>query len=156
MSDALNLLDSSIDELADLEKFTPIPAGSHKLRLNWSFPDDDTRVVVQLTMTVVETLEMANSSEQAPEPGKAVNMWFYLQNKDGTPIISEKSGKPMTFGQGQLKEILAVLAPVFGGATNREIISNSEGAEVVATLGVRSDKNDPDKKNNTIKAMVLP
>lgn len=155
MSDAFNLLDSSIDELADLERFTPIPAGSHKLRLNWTYPEDDTRVVVALTMTVIETLEMANSSEQPPEPGKTSNMRFYLQNKDGTPIISEKTGKPNTFGQGQLKELLAVLKPVFGGDTNRETLANSEGAEVIATLKVKANAKDPDQKNNEIKALVV-
>lgn len=157
MSDinALDLLDSSIDELADLERFTPIPAGTHKLRLEWSFPEHDTQVVVQLKLTVVETLEMANSSELVPEPGKSGNIRFPLQNKDGTPIVSAKTGKPMTMGQGQLKEVVAVLQPTFGGGTLREVIDNSQGAEVVATLKVRKSKDDPDVQFNELKAILV-
>lgn len=155
MSDMnLDLLDSSIDELADLERFTPIPAGVHKLRLQWSYPEHDTDIVVQLKMEVVETLEMANSSEAVPEPGKTANIRFPLQRKDGTPIIA-KSGKPNTFGQGQLKEVVAVLQPHFGGATLREVIDNSQGAEVIATLKVRPMKDDPDSKFNEIKAILV-
>lgn len=155
MSESFNLLDSSIDELADLEKFTPIPAGTHKLMFNWSKPDDDERVIVALKMTVVETLEMANSSEPAPEPGKTSNMRFALCMKDGSPLISEKTGKANTFGQGQLKEILLALQPTFGGATLQEVMDNSEGAEVVATLTVRTNPKDPDQKNNNIKALLV-
>lgn len=154
MTDILNLLDSTIDELADLEKFSPIPAGTHKLRLQWSYPEHETQVVVQLKLEVVETLEMANSSEPVPEPGKSANIRFPLQNKDGTPIIA-KSGKPNTFGQGQLKEVVAVLAPHFGGGTLREVIDNSQGAEVVATLKTRAMKDDPDSKFNEIKAILV-
>lgn len=153
MSESFNLLDSSIDELADLEKFTPIPGGTHKLTLNWSYPEHDTQVIVQLKLTVVETIEMANSSEQVPEPGKTGNIRFPICMKDGSPIIAE-SGKENKFGQGQLKEIVAVLQPVYGGATTREVLENSEGAEVIATLKVRASKNDPDQKFNEIKAMI--
>lgn len=153
--DILNLLDSSVEELADLEKFTPIPAGSHRVRLDWSFPEHETDVVVQLKLTVVETLEMASSAEQAPEPGKSGNIRFPLQRKDGTPIISQKSGKPMTMGQGQLKEVIAVLQPTFGGSTVKEVIDNSQGAEVVATLKVRKNPNDPDQQFNEIKAILV-
>jgi len=154
MTDMLNLLDSSIDELADLEKFTPIPAGSHRVRLEWTFPEHETDVVVQLKLTVVETLEMANSAEEAPEPGKSGNIRFALQRKDGSPILTQ-SGKVNTFGQGQLKEVIQVLQPVFGGSTTREVIENSQGAEVVAMLKVRASKNDPDSKFNEIKALIV-
>jgi hypothetical protein len=154
MTDFFNLLDSSVDDLADLEKFTPIPAGSHRLRLEWSFPEHDTDVVVQLKLTVVETLEMANSAEETPEPGKTGNIRFALQKKDGTPLL-DKNGKPNTFGQGQLKEVIAVLQPTFGGATVREVIDASQGAEVVCTLKVRASKNDPDAKFNEIKALLV-
>lgn len=154
MSESFSLLDSSIDELADLEKFTPIPAGTHKLTFNWSKPDDEEKVIVALKMTVVETLEMANSSEPEPEPGKTSNMRFTLSMKDGSPVMSQ-SGKPNLFGQGQLKEILLALQPVFGGATLQEVMDNSEGAEVIATLKVRPSKNDPDNKFNEIKAILV-
>ena len=152
--DMLNLLDSSIDELADLEKFTPIPAGNHRLRLDWSFPEHETDVIVQLKLTVIETLEMASSAEAVPEPGKTGNIRFALQRKDGSPIMTT-AGKPNTFGQGQLKEIITVLAQTFGGNTTREVIENSDGAEVVATLRVRASKNDPDSKFNEIKALLV-
>ena len=48
-----------------------------------------------------------------------------------------------------------MLAPTFGGDTTREVIENSQGAEVVATLKVRASKNDPDSKFNEIKALLI-
>jgi hypothetical protein len=154
MSEAFNLLDSSVDDLADLEKFTPIPAGTHMLRYNWSFPEHDEQVIVQLKLTVVETLEMANSSEPHPEPGKTGNIRFPICMKDGSPIIA-LSGKENTFGQGQLKEIISVLKGTYGGETTREVIMNSEGAEIATTLKVRASKNDPDQKFNEIKCLLV-
>lgn len=156
MSDIMNLLDSSLDNLADLEKFTPIPAGTYLLGISFNEVDDEEKVIVGVKLTVKETLEMANSREAEPEPGKETTIRCPIQMKDGSPIISQKTGKPVTFGQGLLKEILNVLQPVMGGESPREIMTNSDGAEVVATLTVRKSKEDPDMLFNGIKALALP
>jgi len=145
MSDVnFDLLDSSIDELADLESFSPIPAGTHRLSISWDTKEVNGKPGVSLKMKVLETLEMANSAEEAPEPGKESDILFLLLKDDGTPN---------TVGQGQLKEVISALREVHGGDTTKEVMENTEGAEVVATLKVRANKKDPDQKFNQIKAL---
>lgn len=141
-----SLLDNSVEELADLKKFTPIPAGSFVLGIDWEIKDINSIPAVILKMAVKETLELANQNEEAPEPGKTSNITFFLKDKEGGAN---------EMGQGQLKEILKVLQPVFGGETIREMIENSKGGEITATLTVRKDKNDPEKAYNGIKAVAV-
>lgn len=153
MSDILNLLDSTIDDLADLEKFSPIPEGTHKLQFEFKETDSDDFLEIRMSMKVLETVEMKDKNAEHPEPGKESSMLFRLANKDGTPIITEK-GKLMTLGQGQLKEILLAIQPTFGGNTLKEIMNNANGGSAFFTLGVRANSKDPDQKFNTVKAVV--
>jgi hypothetical protein len=146
MSDVnFDLLDSSIDELADLESFSPIPAGTHRLSISWDTKEVNGKPGVVMGMTVLDTVEMADSSETPPEPGKKADILFLLLKDDGSPN---------TVGQGQLKEVINALREVHGGDSVKEVMEASEGAEVVATLKVRANKNDPDQKFNNIKALV--
>jgi hypothetical protein len=155
MSELLNLLDSTIDDLADLEKFTPVPAGTHKFQIEFKETDSEDYIEIRMGLKVLETIEMKDKSQEPPEPGKETSQLFRLANKDGTPIVSEKTGKAMTFGQGQLKEILVQLQPTFGGSTLKEVMENANGGTVIATVGVRPNKNDPDQLFNTIRAVMV-
>lgn len=151
MSDIFDLLDESLDNLADLEKFEPFPAGSHQVELSFKTEEHNSLPVVRMGMKMVETLELANSTDVAPEPGKSVGISFFLKykDKDTQAIVPNK------VGQGQLKEILSVLKETFGGENPREIMAAAEGANVAVTLKVRPDKNDADIKYNTLKAITV-
>lgn len=159
MTDLMNLLDATLEDLADLKKFTPFPNGSFRTQIKWEFPEDDEVVVVALKLKNLENLEVPGVAEEdLPEVGKEATFWMRLQNKDGTPLLWA-DGTPNTQDQGRLKEILSVLAPIFnpdGTLTVRELIQASEGAEVLVTLKVKPSKKDPDVKFNEIKQMVLP
>lgn len=147
MSDVnFDLLDGSIDELADLEAFSPIPAGTHKVSIKWDTKAINEKPAVTMKMTVLETIEMASSTEEPPEAGKEADMAF---------ILTKDDGEPNTMGQGQLKEILSTLRETFGGDTGRETMEASDGAEVMVTLKVRASKNDPDQKFNGIKKLWI-
>ena len=153
MSDLLNLLDSTVDDLADLEKFTPVPAGTHKFQIEFKKTDSTEFLEIRMGLKVTETIEMKDSSQEPPEPGKETSQLFRLANADGSPIQGN-NGKIMTFGQGQLKEVLLQLQPVFGGNTLQEVMDNANGGTVIAAVGIRPNKNDPDQLFNTIKAIV--
>jgi len=140
MSDVnFDLLDDSIDELADLQAFEPIPAGTHALAITWDTKDINGKPAVIMGLKVLETLEMADSSQEPPEVGKTSDIAFLLLKDDGTPN---------TMGQGQFKEIISVLAEHCGGETARQTMEESEGAEIVGTLKIRVDKKDDTKKYN--------
>lgn len=156
--DLMNLLDSTIEELADLQKFEPLPKGSYRLSVNWTLPEDDEYVIVQMKLTMLEVLQIPgiDDPEQYPAVGKAATFYMRLQRKDGEPMVW-KDGTPNTQDQGRFKEVLLALAPVFnpdGSLSNRQMMEASEGAEVVATLGVRASKKDPDSKFNEIKLIA--
>lgn len=142
-----DLLDGTIDDLADLKAFEPLPKGSYLLAIKWSRKDINDMPALILDMSVIEVLELVDNSKEPPATGATTNIAFILKKKDGgRNEVSE----------GQLKEIVKVLAPVVGGATIGEIITNSEGAQIVATIGIRTSKDDPDKKYNIIKSCAMP
>lgn len=158
MTDLLNLLDATLDDLADLKKFEPFPAGAYKFQMNWEYPEDDELVIVRLDLKLLECLEVPGIAEEAlPQPGKVATFWMRIQYKDGRPLLWD-DGQPNDQDQGRLKEILKVMAPVFnpdGALTNRELIEASQGAEILATLKVKSSKKDKDVKFNEIKELAL-
>lgn len=151
MSDIFDLLDESLDNLADLEKFEPFPGGSHSVNLAFKEENLNQMPAVRMEMTMVETLELANSTDVMPEPGKKVAILYMLKYKDK----QTQEIVPNKVGQGQLKEILNVLKEQFGGSSPREIMAASEGANVAMTLKVRASKDDPDMKFNTVKAVAI-
>lgn len=152
-----SLLDLKLEDLADLQKFEPLPVGSYRLSVKWDTPDNDEYVVVQLKLSNLECLDVPGVDEEnLPATGKAATFNMRLQRKDGEPMVWQ-DGTANTQDQGRFKEVLLALAPVFnpdGTLTNREMMEASEGAEVVATLGVRASKADKDSKFNFIKLIA--
>jgi hypothetical protein len=151
MSDIFDLLDESLDNLSDLEKFEPIPAGAHLATLAFHKEDSNGLPVVVMGLTLVETLELANSTDAMPEPGKKINLKYFLKMKDK----QTQEVVPNKIGQGQLKEILRVLQETAGGTSPNEVMVAAEGMQVAVTLKVRASKDDVDIKFNTIKAITV-
>ena len=151
MSDIFDLLDESLDNLSDLEKFEPFPAGAHLATVGFHKEDNNGLPVVVMGLTLVETLELANSTDAMPEPGKKINLKYFLRFKDK----QTQEIVPNKIGQGQLKEILRVLQEAAGGTSPKEIMEAAEGMQIAVTLKVRPSKDDPDVKFNTVKAVAL-
>lgn len=158
MTDLLNLLDANLEDLADLQKFQPFPAGSYKQQISWEIPEDDEVVIVVFKLKNMECLEVPGVEEaDMPAVGKEATFWMRLQKKNGENLTWD-DGSANTQDQGRFKEILAVLAPVFnpdGTLSNRQLMEASEGATVLTTLKVKASKKDKDVKFNEIKTLVL-
>lgn len=146
-----DLLDLELEELADLEKFEPAPKGSYSCQLTWERKEINEQPAVIAKFKILEVLELSNTTDVAPEPGRSVDIAMTLtrKDKDTGDIVAN------TIGQGQLKEILSVLAPEVGGTKPAEIMENSNGSTVAVTFGQRKNKNDPDQVFNTLKSIVL-
>ena len=142
-----DLLDGTLDDLADIPAFKPFPIGAHKLKLNFAIKPVGGVSAIELKMTIVESVELKDPEQEAPKPGDNSNVLFMLKNKDGTPN---------ELAQGQFKNLMATLAPAFPEATNnREIMTAAEGIEVLGSTGQRVDKNDKTKVYTTLENVVL-
>jgi hypothetical protein len=134
--DLSNILDSTLDDLADMPSITPFPNGAHKVKLG--FKIDDKKVSVQMTMTYIEALELADPTSVAPAPDDKNTIFFNLKKKDGSPN---------DYAQGALKEVLKVLSPAFPGST-RETLTAAEGVEVAAVTKIRVGKGEYEGKDS--------
>ena len=131
-----NILDMTLEDLNDMPSITPFPNGAHKVKLG--FKIDDKKVAVQMTMTYIEALELADPTSVSPAPEDKNTIFFNLKKKDGTAN---------DYAQGALKEVLKVLAPVFPGNT-RETLTAAEGVEVAVVTKVRVGKGEYEGKDS--------
>ena len=149
-----NLLDGTLDDLADAPEFKPYPLGAHKIVMKWETKQlDDKKMagkkntMVSLKMKALETVETPAGSDEVCSPGQEENIGFFL--------VHHSSPKAMEIGQGAFKEIMKSLAAHYGAKSNRELMADSEGAEALVTTGHRTDKTDKTKKYTTLEKLMI-
>lgn len=127
-----DLLDGTLDDLADLPEFGIYPVGAHKVKLHWDLNKEINKVkYVSLEFTGIETVELPAGSEASPiSKDQKANTLFDLKNE---------------WGQGAFKAVMASLAAHYGSKSNRELCKESEGAEALITVKHRKDKKDTTK-----------
>lgn len=137
MSDLDNLLDCTLDDLADLPSFKPFPAGAHRVTLSLETDDISKRMkkpCVEANLTLIETVELAdpNTPEgEVSKEGDTANTLFMLDNE---------------FGQGALKAIAKPLGEALGCSSLREVVEQSKDVECLVITKIQVDKKDSDKK----------
>ena len=149
-----SLLDNTLDDLADAPEFKPYPLGVHKVVINWETKQlDDNKMagkkntIVTLKMKALETIETPAGSEEVCSPGQEENIGFFL--------VHHSSPKAMEIGQGAFKEVMKSLAAHYGAKSNRELMAESAGAEVLVTTGLRKDKTDASKKYTKLEKLMV-
>lgn len=140
------LLDSTLDELADLPEFKNFPAGAYNgtIELQVKKMGDNTGVELKFTnQEVVELSDAATPEADIPAPTATTSVGFLLNNE---------------FGQGAFKEVLKSLKEGLNlaeGTSNREIMEAAKGASVMCVFTLRKDKNDAEKKYQGLKKLVV-
>lgn len=154
-----SLLDGTLDDLADAPEFKPYPLGVHKVVITWKTEQlDDKKMtgpdgkpkkntLISLTMKALETIETPAGSEEVCSPGQEENIGFFL--------VHHSSPKAMEIGQGAFKEVMKSLAGHYGPKSNRELMAESAGAEVLVTTGLRTDKTDKTKKYTKLEKLMV-
>lgn len=132
-----NILDQTLDDLADMPSISLFPNGAHKVTME--FKVDPVKASVMATMTYIEPLELSDPTSGTPAAGDKNSVFFNLKKKDGTPN---------TYAQGALKELLKPLQATFGGATTTEILEASKGAEVAVVTKIRVGKGEYEGRDN--------
>lgn len=138
----MSLLDSTLDDLNDLPEYKVFPPGAHRCTIAWEEKEINKHPAIELRLTAIATEELADPTETPLSEGDESSVAFMLDNE---------------FGVGNFKAVLKPLAAHFGleGATNREIVEASQGAEVLVVTKLRADKNDPEKKYLSIKNLAV-
>lgn len=134
-----SLLDSSIDDLADMPAFAVLPAGVFRVALSFEQKEVNKHPSVEMKLVVREVVEMADTSEAPPAVGDESGMLFMLDNE---------------FGQGSLKEIVKPLAAATGGSSLREVLDGAKGMEVQVVSKPRWNKDKSQRYTNITKVIV--
>jgi hypothetical protein len=140
-----SLLDSTLDDLADMPEFKSLKDGHHRVSIHFEIiPEfkmkEGPTPVVKAKVKLLETIELADPTQVVDEVGTESETIYNLTNE---------------FGQGQLKEILKPLGAHFGVSGIKQTLEAAEGAEVFVTTKSRTDKNDTTKKYFGIKTLSI-
>jgi len=152
MSDIDTLLDGTLDDLADVPEFKPFPVGTHKCSIKWEIKEVNKNKTPIMHIKAIETVELSEPESETNQPvknGDTTNVMYSFKKKDG---------EPNELGQGQFKEIMKSLAAHYGAKSNRELMDESTGAEVLITTKVRTnsqDKNDIKRYTDVVAMQVI-
>ena len=136
-----SILDSSIDDLADLPEFGIYPSGVHRVIINWESKEVNKHPSMEMKMKLIETVELANPAEDQPvAAGTESSALFMLDNE---------------FGQGAFKQIMKVLASACCTNKISETVDASQGMEVQVVVAVKPDKKDPTTMRMNVRKVIL-
>jgi len=137
--DINSILDSQLDDLADMPEFGTYPAGSHKVTIKWEQKVVNSHPSIELAMVAIETLELANPTDTPLAAGAQGSVLFMLDNE---------------FGQGALKALLKPLAIETSESSISGIIAASNGMEVTVVTNVRQSRDKTQSYTNVKKLLV--
>jgi hypothetical protein len=130
-----SLLDANLDDLADLPEFKPFNVGTHRATFKWEEKMVGEHPALVVNLTLLETLEQANAEDAPQEAGAETDVSYMLDNE---------------YGVGNMKELLKQLNTTFGFTNNRDILNAVQGAEVVVTTNIRTNKDKTQKYTNIV------
>lgn len=140
MSDLDNLLDSTLDNLADLPEFSIYPAGAHRVTVEFEQKEVNKHPSIEAKFKLLETLELADPTAPTPAAGTESSMLFMMDNP---------------FGQGKFKEVIKPIAAHLGVTSIREALEGSKGMEVVVVTKVRQNKEKTASYMDVVSLQVV-
>jgi len=140
MSDLDNLLDTTLDDLADLPTFQPFSPGAHRVTASFGTKEISGKAAVTLDFKLVETLELADPQDAMPKEGDESNTMFMLDNE---------------YAQGNLKRLSKPFSEALQLTTIREVVEQVKEVECIIITAIRIDKKDPDKKYLDVKEIQI-
>jgi hypothetical protein len=124
------LLDGTLDDLADMPEFKPFPIGTHRCIINLERKKVNKDTAIEVKLTAKETMELPSGSDDKPlADGDNTNVLYFLTHEN--PQVAE-------MGQGGFKELMKVAAEKYGAKSNRDLMAELNGSEVLVVTGKRS------------------
>ena len=126
-----SILDSSLEDFADLPEWVIPPAGTYNVTLvGLGSKAINDKPVLELKLIINSVEELSDPSATPPADGSEVSQAFFMSSE---------------FGQGAFKKVTANLREATGVNTTRELMEAVKGMECILISKTRKDKNDPDK-----------
>lgn len=141
-----SILDSTLDDLADMPEFKPFPAGAHRCTFDWEAKTINGKPSVELKLVAIETVESSDPQGAVVNEGQTTNILLMLRNNDGSKN---------EIAEGQLKMVCTALKDTFPGNTNGEILTAAKGAEVLVVTKVRVNKNNNTENTGLVSLSVI-
>ncbi len=130
------LLDADLDDLADLPSFENFPAGVHRCTVSITQKLINSKPMMEIKLTGVETVELSKPEEDKPiTAGQVSSCLFDLGNE---------------FAQGAFKKLVKPLAANLGVASIRDLVEQVEGTEVEAVTSYRKGKAKPGETDTPV------
>jgi len=133
MNDQVNdLLDGTLDDIADLPSFEPFPSGAYRVLASFAVkPIKGHGLCPELSFKLLECLQLAETSDVPPNEGSEASTLYMLDNE---------------VGAGKFKKIAAKFVDFAGSRKNRDIIDAVKDVECVLLSSVTIDKNDSTRR----------
>lgn len=125
-----DLMDASIDALADLPAFIVPPQGHYKLSVSLERKVVNDKHCIEAALIVLETLELADSTQTPVETGTKCSQLFMMDNE---------------WGQGGFKGFVTPIAAALNLKTIGESVEKIKNVQIAATLKHRVHKEDRNK-----------
>jgi len=133
MSDLDNILDLTLDDIADLPSYRPFAAGAHQVLVTMESKEVANKPSIEAKFKLIATMELADENlaeEDKPKEGDEANTLFFLDNE---------------IGLGKFKAFANNFAEFAGTRNLKEIVEAVTEVECVLMNGVKADKNDKTK-----------
>lgn len=146
-----DLLDGTLDDLADAPSFKPFAIGVHRATIKWETKTINELPAVELSLKHLETVELKNPEDTPPTVGDETSVAFMLKKKDkdnGGAIIANE------LAQGQWKDLLKLLKKDLNlgdEVSNRAVMEATNGMECMVVTDIRIDKRESKTDESTWK-----
>lgn len=136
-----SLLDTVLDDIADLPSYENFAPGAYLVTINFEATMSKDKPIVKVTLTVQDTVELEDPTGTPPKTGDACIVRYDLTNE---------------YGLMQLGAIGKVFAAYWNKerVSLAELVKEADGATVLVITGVRVDKKDSSKQYMQIKKIV--
>jgi hypothetical protein len=140
MSDMFDILDKSIDDIADLPSFAVPDTGIYGLRLTMEPKAINDKPAVVAHFEVRHIVELADASIPEASRAKAGDKF------DRAFFLKDNEGNESEFGLSSLKEFVAVFEPHFNEKNLRTLVTNlATPIDITAKVVKKARKDDKEK-----------
>jgi hypothetical protein len=135
-------LDGTLDDIADLPEFKPFPSGAFKVKLPKGFVAKKigTHPAIEMKMELLEILELADPSDEAPKVGAEASIAFMMDNDTGA---------------GFFKLAATPIAERLRTRNRKEVMEGAKEMECIVVLTKTHDKEKDRYYNNLKKLDVV-